>query len=478
MFRRTLSLLLTLALFMTVIPQAGFALSAEEALFGGSSSDTTQSTGGTNDAAQPAGGQDDALEGEEDIYGSNDTSSSTQYPTLQLGDQDASDGVAYIVFLQNRLIELGYLRDTADGTFGENTQTAVQAFQKNNGLPETGIADAATQTKLFSDTSALVTAAPDSTMFGSETTRVQTMLAQWGFLAGSIDGKYGDNTASAIQEFKQYMMALDPNYGATPTPVPTATPEPSIGVFGEMPVVIDIPLPTQSTAVADGTIDDALLAYVDGDRAFQVYRQTVKNGDSGVEVKRVQTRLKQLNYLYSADGEFGALTQYALMYFQNKHGLTQSGVADEATQEMLFSAKALESEEYVFPYKIVIDISDQRVYVGKWTGAAYTDLVKTMKCSTGKNATPTPTGVYQAGGKAGGEWYYFKDFNCYAKWAYRIVGGILFHSVVYSSSKKLVRSSVSNLGRKASHGCVRLTVEDAKWIYDNCPTGTTVYIRK
>ena len=247
---------------MTVIPQAGFALSAEEALFGGSSSDTTQSTGGTNDAAQPAGGQDDALEGEEDIYGSNDTSSSTQYPTLQLGDQDASDGVAYIVFLQNRLIELGYLRDTADGTFGENTQTAVQAFQKNNGLPETGIADAATQTKLFSDTSALVTAAPDSTMFGSETTRVQTMLAQWGFLAGSIDGKYGDNTASAIQEFKQYMMALDPNYGATPTPVPrpTTTPVPSMSA-GEPEQEEDIfvfPTAMPDSSAATGPIYEEL----------------------------------------------------------------------------------------------------------------------------------------------------------------------------------------------------------------------------
>lgn len=28
----------------------------------------------------------------------------------------------------------------------------------------------------------------------------------------------------------------------------------------------------------------------------------------------------------------------------------------------------------------------------------------------------------------------------------------------------------------ASHGCVRLTVKDAKWIYDNCPVGTKVII--
>ena len=143
----------------------------------------------------------------------------------------------------------------------------------------------------------------------------------------------------------------------------------------------------------------------------------------------------------------------------------------------LFSAAALPSEEYVFPYKIIVDIGDQRVYVGKWNGSSYKDLVKKFKCSTGKDHTPTPTGTYQAGGRAGGEWYYFKDFNCYAKWATRIVGGILFHSVTYNSHKR-PSGSVSGLGRKASHGCIRLSVENAKWIYDNCPRGTTVVIQK
>ena len=32
------------------------------------------------------------------------------------------------------------------------------------------------------------------------------------------------------------------------------------------------------------------------------------------------------------------------------------------------------------------------------------------------------------------------------------------------------------LGQPASHGCVRLCVRDAKWIYDNCGLYTTVLI--
>ena len=40
----------------------------------------------------------------------------------------------------------------------------------------------------------------------------------------------------------------------------------------------------------------------------------------------------------------------------------------------------------------------------------------------------------------------------------------------------VTQSSVNNLGRKASHGCVRLSVEDAKWIYNNCPVNTKVVV--
>jgi lipoprotein-anchoring transpeptidase ErfK/SrfK len=34
-----------------------------------------------------------------------------------------------------------------------------------------------------------------------------------------------------------------------------------------------------------------------------------------------------------------------------------------------------------------------------------------------------------------------------------------------------------HLGTKASHGCVNMRTEDAKWIFDNCPVGTKVTIR-
>ena len=465
--RRAFCLLMAMALLTALAAPAALAISAQEALFGDGTVPENEPS-----AAEPAG---ESVSEATDEGG--DAPALGNYPTLSLGDRDGDDSTAYIVFMQNRLIELGYLRDAADGVFGENTQTAVKAFQRNNGLPDTGIADAATQQKLYSDVSTLQRMSEESSMFGGELTRAQTMLGQWGFYGGQVDGEPGSQTSEAIRSFKRYMRSFQPSFGVTPTPEPTATPNPD-GLFGDMPVVEDqllvTPAPT-TDPLTDDSITDAVMEYVDGEASFVVFRETVQEGSTGDEALRVQTRLHQLRYLCDADGVFGGLSTRALKYFQRKNHLQETGVADAETQQVLFSAKAMPGEEYVFPYKLVVDISDQKVYVYEWTGDRYEGPIYSFTCATGKKDTPTPLGTYQAGGKACDEWYYFKDFNCYAKWAYHIVGGIFFHSNTMSKPKG--KPSNGGLGHRASHGCVRMKVEEVKWIFDNCPEGTTIVIQ-
>ena len=53
--------------------------------------------------------------------------------------------------LQVRLQDLGYYRGSIDGDYGTGTKTAVQTFQKINGLDADGIAGQLTQTLLYSD---------------------------------------------------------------------------------------------------------------------------------------------------------------------------------------------------------------------------------------------------------------------------------------------------------------------------------------
>ena len=104
----------------------------------------------------------------------------------------------------------------------------------------------------------------------------------------------------------------------------------------------------------------------------------------------------------------------------------------------------------------------------------YTKIVKVMPASVGAGGN-TPIGTFKTTrGAAWGGLY----GNVYGQYYTRIVGSILFHSVPYYSMDKstLWWQEYNNLGTARSMGCIRLTVEDSKWIYDNCPTGTTVRV--
>ena len=101
----------------------------------------------------------------------------------------------------------------------------------------------------------------------------------------------------------------------------------------------------------------------------------------------------------------------------------------------------------------------------------YTIPVKALVCSTG-TATPT-SGVYKMSNKY--RWHMLNG-GVYGQYCTRITGHILFHSVPYATNSpdSLKYTAYDKLGTKASAGCVRLTVQDAMWIYNNCASGTYV----
>lgn len=120
-------------------------------------------------------------------------------------------------------------------------------------------------------------------------------------------------------------------------------------------------------------------------------------------------------------------------------------------------------------YTLQINKGTNVVTVYNSAGAAERAFV----CSTG---TATPLGTYNTKQKL--RWHVL-DGPSYGQYCTRITGSILFHSVWYYRNGDYASQSYreyNKLGTTASHGCVRLTVADAKWIYDNCPLGTTVNI--
>ncbi|WP_418547838.1 L,D-transpeptidase family protein [Ruminococcus bromii] len=104
----------------------------------------------------------------------------------------------------------------------------------------------------------------------------------------------------------------------------------------------------------------------------------------------------------------------------------------------------------------------------------YTIPVRAMVCSTGLN-NATITGDYTIGIKT--EWLFLVG-DVFGRYISGISGDYLFHSVPYYTlnEQDLEVDEFNKLGEQASQGCVRLAVSDAKWIYDNCPTGTAVNI--
>lgn len=100
------------------------------------------------------------------------------------------------------------------------------------------------------------------------------------------------------------------------------------------------------------------------------------------------------------------------------------------------------------------------------------NAIKAFPCSPGE---ATPTGTFHIPQK-----WRWRELMGGVKGQYtsQITGDFLFHSVLYNETniRTLQPSSFNNLGKMVSHGCVRLAVGDAKWIYDNCPEGTTVII--
>lgn len=140
---------------------------------------------------------------------------------------------------------------------------------------------------------------------------VQRRLKELGYYKSSIDGSYGSVTASAVKAFQQ-----------------------------------------KNDLTADGVCDEDTLKKLNSSSAKGANdttakeslktNQTLSPGDDNAQVKAMQIRLKELGYYTNTiDGEYGNSTKSAVKAFQKNNGLTQNGIADEATLKKMVSSSAL-----------------------------------------------------------------------------------------------------------------------------------------
>ena len=115
---------------------------------------------------------------------------------------------------------------------------------------------------------------------------------------------------------------------------------------------------------------------------------------------------------------------------------------------------------------IMVDTSLNRIGVfrgskGNWSWSRF------WMCSTGKPLTPTVLGEYRVTGKG---YCFGHGYTCY--YYTQFCGDYLIHSVLYYQDTFNVMDG--RLGMNLSMGCVRLDINNAKWIYDNVPYNTKV----
>ena len=371
-----------------------------------------------------------------------------------LKEGDEGDDVST---LQYRLKDLYYLTSDATGIYDAATTAAVKSFQEDFGLEATGEADAKTQSLLF----AAQYRPLKKGCTGDDVKELQTRLTVLGYYKGKVSGEYLDATEEAVRAYQE------------------ANGEEVTGIADVDTLAVLLQASEESSDTTDtGTVMQGTVAYT----------ERLAKGSTGTLVKQLQTRLTELGY-YSGpiSGNFLGKTMTAVKTLQKQNGVTVDGIVGEVTWNLIFNDASVVLPDATpkptptptpVPYAITVDVANQVTTVyGLDENGEHTVIVRQMLCSTGTKSNPSDPGDWVLTGRKA-KWCYFPKWGGHARYWTRINSSIAFHSVIYNAvdTKALAKSSYKNLGKRVSHGCIRLTVDDAKWIYDNCGEGTVVSI--
>lgn len=250
----------------------------------------------------------------------------------------------------------------------------------------------------------------------------------------------------------------------------------------------------KGTKIYAGALSDVLIgrpvaSYLTDYYHSYYYKATMK---AAVTVKGV-TIPKGATVLVLEKGKTKSLVEYRdeEVKVSNSKFTINSITVDPNARKRAYYSKS-DAEEFVnikgytstSNYMIWISTYGQYLYV--FEGSQYNWKLKFMTiCATGKlkydmdvkehkkgDPCETPIGISRIWGKRP-VWEFQADQCAY--WASSCSGGAI-HSWLYYPNGGGKWNCVGAYGTPSSHGCIRVEIDYAKWIYDNCPMGTTVVV--
>jgi lipoprotein-anchoring transpeptidase ErfK/SrfK len=164
----------------------------------------------------------------------------------------------------------------------------------------------------------------------------------------------------------------------------------------------------------------------------------------------------------AANSQGSAAAEISLNWVDNPNSSGESG-ADETSPQIVV--------DYADTANFLIDVN----LTAQQVTVLYKNVaIKNMACSGGKPETPTPQGTYTTNQKIYYAW--IPKFAMGAYYWTRFYGPYLFHSVPYDSAGNMMIEELNKIGSPVSHGCIRLALEDAKWLYETLPLGIKISI--
>ena len=215
-------------------------------------------------------------------------------------------------------------------------------------------------------------------------------------------------------------------------------------------------------------------ATIKGKRYF--FKTTGKAGVKG----RALTGLFKVKGAYYYGSKNGVLvTNKTLKLNGKKYTFNKTGKCTKVAAIRKLTGMDAKAQKYTSPTKYLILVNKSSHTVAIYKGSQDNwKKVRSFLCTVGKPSTPTTSGVFHIGQTKGKyvKARYFDSYPSRCWYPTRIHDGYMFHSVLYKIASKPGALNNGRLGANLSHGCIRLAINNAKYIHDVIPAGTTTVI--